>query len=183
MISVCGHRALHRAPRPHELCRTMHVDVYPALCGFRYVPSGDIELCVRPGKIHRCNKAVGKEESERCPVCFDYRVPEDDPLVVCEVCEIFAHRVRVRLMRLPVPSMYCCCCCLVSSFLIMLRGRLLRQTGRGVDRCRCTLSPPLCASPRSLPSCVYSDFRGVCRISTAPMTITNILEQAVALRA
>ncbi len=61
---------------------------------FIHVPSGDIELCVRPGKIHRCNKAVGKEESERCPVCFDYRVPEDDPLVVCEVCEIFAHRVR-----------------------------------------------------------------------------------------
>ena len=28
-----------------------------------------------------------------------------------------------------------------------------------------------------------SDFRGVCPISTAPMTNTNILEQAVALRA
>jgi hypothetical protein len=29
----------------------------------------------------------------------------------------------------------------------------------------------------------YRDFRGVCPISTAPMTNTNILEQAVALRA
>ena len=54
-----------------------------------------MELCVRPGRIISSRKPPAKEDSERCTVCLDYKVPEDNPLVICELCEIFGHRVGV----------------------------------------------------------------------------------------
>jgi hypothetical protein len=66
-----------------------------------------MELCVRPSKVFRCSLPVGKEDSERCTLCLDYRVPDDDPLVVCEVCEIFGHKVGGRPLALPCARYSC----------------------------------------------------------------------------
>ena len=37
---------------------------------------------------------VAAESSERCTMCFVYDVSESNPLVLCDKCDVFAHKVR-----------------------------------------------------------------------------------------
>ena len=71
--------------------------------------AGDVELCAAISKVQASKKPDAKEDSERCTICFQYDVLDDNPLIVCEACEIFAHKVCGTLPHLPLllpPSEY-----------------------------------------------------------------------------
>ncbi len=48
---------------------------------------------MKPSRLSLCKDPMEVEQSERCTVCFEYTIPDDNPLIDCVKCAGFGHMV------------------------------------------------------------------------------------------